>query len=155
MPKIQEGVLNAKGFRFGLVVSRFNNFITERLLEGALDALMRHVGKDENIEIVRVPGSFEIPLLAKQMASSGRFDAVICLGALIRGGTIHFDVLSAEVTKGVAQVGLETGVPITFGVITTDTLEQAIERAGTKMGNKGWEAAESAIELVNLLKAIK
>ena len=155
MPKIQEGVLNAKGFRFGLVVSRFNNFITERLLEGALDALMRHGGKDENIEIVRVPGSFEIPLLAKQMASSGRFDAVICLGALIRGGTIHFDVLSAEVTKGVAQAGLETGVPITFGVITTDTLEQAIERAGSKMGNKGWEAAESAIELVNLLKAIK
>lgn len=155
MPKIQEGVLNAKGFRFGLVVSRFNNFITERLLEGALDALRRHGGKEENLEIVRVPGSFEIPLLAKQMASSGRFDAVICLGALIRGGTIHFDVLSAEVTKGVAQVGLETGVPITFGVITTDTLEQAIERAGTKMGNKGWEAAESAIELVNLLKAIK
>ena len=155
MPKIQEGVLNAKGFRFGLVVSRFNNFITERLLEGALDALRRHGGKEENLEIVRVPGSFEIPLLAKQMASSGRFDAVICLGALIRGGTIHFDVLSAEVTKGVAQVGLETGVPITFGVITTDTLEQAIERAGKKMGNKGWEAAESAIELVNLLKAIK
>ncbi len=155
MPKIQEGVLNAKGFRFGLVVSRYNNFITERLLEGAMDALLRHGGKEENLEIVRVPGSFEIPLLAKQMASSGRFDAVICLGALIRGGTIHFDVLSAEVTKGVAQVGLETGIPITFGVITTDTLEQAIERAGTKMGNKGWEAAESAIELVNLLKAIK
>ena len=155
MPKIQEGVLNAKGFRFGLVVSRYNNFITERLLEGAMDALLRHGGKKENLEIVRVPGSFEIPLLAKQMASSGRFDAVICLGALIRGGTIHFDVLSAEVTKGVAQVGLETGIPITFGVITTDTLEQAIERAGTKMGNKGWEAAESAIELVNLLKAIK
>jgi 6,7-dimethyl-8-ribityllumazine synthase len=155
MPKIQEGVLNAKGFRFGLVVSRYNHFITERLLEGALDALMRHGGKEENLEIVRVPGSFEIPLLAKQMASSGRFDAVICLGALIRGGTIHFDVLSAEVTKGVAQAGLETGVPITFGVITTDTLEQAIERAGSKMGNKGWEAAESAIELVNLLKVIK
>ncbi len=155
MPKIQEGVLNAKGFRFGLVVSRYNHFITERLLEGALDALLRHGGEEESIEIVRVPGSFEIPLLAKQMASSGRFDAVICLGALIRGGTIHFDVLSAEVTKGVAQSSLETGVPITFGVITTDTLEQAIERAGTKMGNKGWEAAESAIELVNLLKAIK
>ena len=155
MPKIQEGVLNAKGFRFGLVVSRFNNFITERLLEGALDALMRHGGKEEDLEIVRVPGSLEIPLLAKKMASSGRFDAVICMGALIRGGTIHFDVLSAEVTKGVAQAGLDTGVPITFGVITTDTLEQAIERAGTKMGNKGWEAAESAIELVNLLKAIK
>ena len=155
MPKILEGVLNAKGFRFGLVVSRYNHFITERLLEGALDALMRHGGKEENIEIVRVPGSFEIPLLAKQMATSGRFDAVICVGALIRGGTIHFDVLSAEVTKGVAQAALETGVPITFGVITTDTLEQAIERAGTKMGNKGWEAAESAIELVNLLKAVK
>jgi 6,7-dimethyl-8-ribityllumazine synthase len=155
MPKIQEGVLNAKGFRFGLVVSRYNHFITERLLEGALDALLRHGGKEENIEIVRVPGSFEIPLLAKQLASSGRFDAVICVGALIRGGTIHFDVLSAEVTKGVAQAALETGVPITFGVITADTLEQAIERAGTKMGNKGWEAAESAIELVNLLKAIK
>ena len=155
MPKIQEGVLNAKGFRFGLVVSRYNHFITERLLEGALDALLRHGGKEENLEIVRVPGSFEIPLLAKQMASSGRYDAVICIGALIRGGTIHFDVLSAEVTKGVAQAALETGVPITFGVITTDTLEQAIERAGTKMGNKGWEAAESAIELANLLKAIK
>ncbi len=155
MPKIQEGVLNAKGFRFGVVVSRYNHFITERLLEGALDALVRHGGKEENIEIVRVPGSFEIPLLAKQLAASGRFDAVICVGALIRGGTIHFDVLSAEVTKGVAQAALETGVPITFGVITTDTLEQAIERAGTKMGNKGWEAAESAIELVNLLKTIK
>ena len=155
MPKIQEGVLNAKGFRFGLVVSRYNNFITERLLEGALDALMRHGGEEKNLEIVRVPGSFEIPLLAKRMAASGRFDAVICVGALIRGGTIHFDVLSAEVTKGVAQAALETGVPITFGVITTDTLEQAIERAGTKMGNKGWEAAESAIELVNLLKTVK
>jgi len=155
MPKIVEGVLNAKGFRFGIVVSRYNHFITERLLEGALDALMRHGGKEENLEIVRVPGSFEIPLLAKQMAASGRYDAVICIGALIRGGTIHFDVLSAEVTKGVAQAALETGVPITFGVITTDTLEQAIERAGTKMGNKGWEAAESAIELVNLLKEVK
>ncbi len=155
MPKIQEGVLNAKGFRFGLVVSRYNNFITERLLEGAIDALLRHGGKEDMMEIIRVPGSFEIPLLAKQMAASGRFDAVICLGALIRGGTIHFDVLAAEVAKGVAQSALETGVPITFGVITTDTLEQAIERAGTKMGNKGWEAAESAIELVNLLKAIK
>jgi 6,7-dimethyl-8-ribityllumazine synthase len=155
MPKIQEGVLNAKGFRFGMVVSRYNHFITERLLEGALDALRRHGAKDENLEIVRVPGSFEIPLLAKRMASSGRYDAVICIGALIRGGTIHFDVLSAEVTKGVSQAALETGVPITFGVITADTLEQAIERAGTKMGNKGWEAAESAIELVSLLKAIQ
>jgi 6,7-dimethyl-8-ribityllumazine synthase len=155
MPKIQEGVLNAKGFRFGLVVSRYNHFITERLLEGALDALRRHGGEEDMIEVVRVPGSFEIPLLAKRMAASGRFDAVICVGALIRGGTIHFDVLSAEVTKGVAQTALETGVPVTFGVITTDTLEQAIERAGTKMGNKGWEAAESAIELVNLLKGIQ
>ncbi len=155
MPKVHEGFLDAKGFRFGLIVSRFNHFITERLTEGALDALKRHGAGEKDIEIVRVPGSFEIPLLAKQMATTGRYDAIICLGALIRGGTIHFDILAAEVTKGVAQVSLDTGVPIAFGVITTDTLEQAIERAGTKMGNKGWQAAESAIELANLLKAIK
>ena len=155
MPKFHEGNLDAKGFRFGLIVSRFNNFITERLLEGALDALQRHGAKDQDLEVVRVPGSFEIPLLAKQMAESGKYDAVICLGALIRGGTIHFDILSAEVTKGIANVMLDSGVPITFGVITTETIEQAIERAGTKMGNKGWECAEAAIELVNLLKGIK
>ena len=155
MPKFHEGNLDAKGFRFGLIVSRFNNFITERLLEGALDALQRHGAKDQDLEVVRVPGSFEIPLLAKEMADSGKYDAVICLGALIRGGTIHFDILSAEVTKGIANVMLDSGVPITFGVITTETIEQAIERAGTKMGNKGWECAEAAIELVNLLKGMK
>ncbi len=155
MAKVHEGVLNAKGFRFALIVSRFNHFITDRLLEGALDALRRHGAAEKDLEIIRVPGSFEVPLLAKRMASSGRYDAVICIGALIRGSTIHFDVLSAEVTKGIAQAMLETGVPITFGIITTDTLEQAIERAGTKMGNKGWQAAESAIELTSLLKAIQ
>ena len=152
MAKILEGNLAAKGFRFGLIVSRFNHFITERLADGALDALRRHGAEEKDLEIVKVPGSWEIPLLAKKMASSGRYDAIICLGALIRGGTIHFDVLSAEVTKGVAQVMLESGVPISFGIITTDTIEQAIERAGTKMGNKGWQAAESAIEMVNLVK---
>ena len=155
MPKTLEGYLDAKGIRFGLIVGRFNNFITERLTEGALDALQRHGAKEKDIEIVRVPGSFEIPLLAKKMALSGKYDAIICLGALIRGGTIHFDILSSEVTKGIANVMLETGVPITFGIITTDTIEQAIERAGTKMGNKGWQAAESAIELVSLIKTMQ
>jgi len=155
MPKTLEGYLDAKGIRFGLIVGRFNNFITERLTEGALDALQRHGAKDKDIEIARVPGSFEIPLLAKKMALSGKYDAIICLGALIRGGTIHFDILSSEVTKGIANVMLDTGVPITFGIITTDTIEQAIERAGTKMGNKGWQAAESAIELVSLIKTMQ
>ncbi len=155
MPKTHEGYLDAKGFRFGIIVGRFNTFITERLTEGALDALQRHGAKDQDIEVARVPGSFEIPLLAKKMAASGKYDAIICLGALIRGGTIHFDILSSEVTKGIANVMLETGLPITFGIITTDTIEQAIERAGTKMGNKGWQAAESAIELVSLIKAMK
>jgi 6,7-dimethyl-8-ribityllumazine synthase len=153
MAKILEGNLDAKGFRFGLITSRFNHFITERLVEGALDALRRHGAEEKDLEIVKVPGSWEIPLLAKKMASSGRYDAIICLGALIRGGTIHFDILSAEVTKGVAHVMLESGVPIAFGIITTDTIEQAIERAGTKLGNKGWQAAEAAIEMVNLMKA--
>ena len=155
MPKIHEGYLDAKGLRFGLIVSRFNNFITERLLEGALDALTRHGAVDKDVEVVRVPGSFEIPLLSKKMAESGRYDAVVCLGALIRGSPTHFDVLSAEVTKGVAASMLDSGVPISFGVITTDTIEQAVERAGTKMGNKGWQAAESAIEMANLLKGLK
>jgi 6,7-dimethyl-8-ribityllumazine synthase len=153
MAKILEGNLDAKGFRCGLITSRFNHFITERLVEGALDALRRHGAEEKDLEIVKVPGSWEIPLLAKKMASSGRYDAIICLGALIRGGTIHFDILSAEVTKGVAHVMLESGVPIAFGIITTDTIEQAIERAGTKLGNKGWQAAEAAIEMVNLMKA--
>jgi 6,7-dimethyl-8-ribityllumazine synthase len=155
MATIREGTLDAKGFRFGLIVSRFNHFITERLADGALDALRRHGARDEDLEIVKVPGSWEIPLLAKQMAASGRYDAIVCLGALIRGGTIHFDVLSAEVTKGVAQVMLESGVPISFGILTTDTIEQAIERAGTKMGNKGWQAAEAAIEMASLLRAVR
>jgi len=155
MPKIHEGYLDAKGLRFGLIVSRFNNFITERLLEGALDALRRHGAKDQNLEIVRVPGSFEIPLLCKQMADTGRYDAIVCLGSLIRGSTVHFDILSAEVTKGLASVMLDTGIPVSFGIITTDTIEQAVERAGTKMGNKGWQAAESAIEMANLVKAVK
>jgi 6,7-dimethyl-8-ribityllumazine synthase len=155
MATIREGTLDAKGFRFGLIVSRFNHFITERLADGALDALRRHGARDEDLEIVKVPGSWEIPLLAKQMAVSGRYDAIVCLGALIRGGTIHFDVLSAEVTKGVAQVMLESGVPISFGILTTDTIEQAIERAGTKMGNKGWQAAEAAIEMASLLRAVR
>ncbi len=155
MPKIHEGYLDAKGLRFGLIVSRFNNFITERLLEGALDALRRHGAKEQNLEIVRVPGSFEIPLLCKQMADTGRCDAIVCLGSLIRGSTIHFDILSAEVTKGLATVMLDSGIPVSFGIITTDTIEQAVERAGTKMGNKGWLAAESAIEMANLVKAVK
>jgi len=154
MPKVHEGYLDAKGLRFGLIVSRFNNFITERLVEGALDALYRHGAVEKNVEIARVPGSFEIPLLAKKMAESGNYDAVICIGALIRGGTIHFDILAAEVTKGLATVMLDTGVPVSFGVITTDTIEQAVERAGTKMGNKGWQAAESAIEMANLVGSI-
>ncbi len=155
MANIREGTLDAKGFRFGLIVSRFNHFITERLADGALDALRRHGAREEDLEIVKVPGSWEIPLLAKQMAASGRYDAIVCLGALIRGGTIHFDVLSAEVAKGVAHVMLESGVPISFGILTTDTIEQAIERAGTKMGNKGWQAAEAAIEMASLLRAVR
>jgi 6,7-dimethyl-8-ribityllumazine synthase len=154
MPQMYEGTLDAKGLRFGIVVSRFNHFITDRLCEGAVDALLRHGASQENIEIVKVPGSFEIPLLVKRMAGSKRYDAIVCLGALIRGGTIHFDVLSAEVTKGVAQAMLDTGTPVAFGIITTDTIEQAIERAGTKMGNKGWQAAESAIEMANLLRQV-
>lgn len=153
--KVYEGFLDARGFRFGLVCSRFNHFITDRLLEGALDALRRHGAGADEMEIVRVPGSFEIPLAAKAMAESGRCDAVICIGALIRGSTVHFDILAAEVTKGLAAVMLDTGVPVSFGVITTDTIEQAVERAGTKSGNKGWQAAESAIEMANLLRQMK
>jgi len=150
MSKVYEGFLDAKGLRFGLVCSRFNHFITDRLLEGAMDALRRHGADEKSMEIVRVPGSFEIPLAAKMLAESGRADAVVCIGALIRGSTVHFDILAAEVTKGLASVMLETGVPVSFGVITTDTIEQAVERAGTKSGNKGWQAAESAIEMANL-----
>lgn len=153
--KVYEGFLDARGLRFGLVCSRYNHFITDRLLEGALDALRRHGAEAEDMEIARVPGSFEIPLAAKRLAESGRCDAVVCIGALIRGSTVHFDILAAEVTKGLATVMLETGVPVSFGVITTDTIEQAVERAGTKSGNKGWQAAESAIEMANLLRQMK
>ncbi|MEE8382080.1 MAG: 6,7-dimethyl-8-ribityllumazine synthase [Thermodesulfobacteriota bacterium] len=154
MAKVIEGKLSAKGVKFGLVVSRFNDFINKRLMDGALDALNRHGAEDKNISIVMVPGSFEIPLMAKKLADSGNYDAVICLGAVIRGATPHFEYISAEVTKGIAQVALDTGVPISFGILTTDNIEQAIERAGTKSGNKGWDAAISAIEMVNVLKSV-
>lgn len=154
MGKDYEGMLLGEGLRFGVVVSRFNEFISARLLEGAQDALSRHGVRAEDIDIARTPGSFEIPLVAKKMAQSGRYQAIICLGAVIRGGTPHFEYIASEVTKGMAQVSLETGVPIINGVITTDNLEQAIERAGTKEGNKGFAAAASAIEMANLLQAL-
>jgi 6,7-dimethyl-8-ribityllumazine synthase len=154
MNKHFEGVLLGKGLKFGLVVSRFNEFITKKLLEGAQDALLRHGVNQEDIEVAWVPGSFEIPLIAKKLAQTKRYDAVICLGAVVRGGTPHFEYIAAEVTKGIAKVGLDTGLPVIYGVITADTLEQAIERAGTKMGNRGFEAAVNAIEMANLVKAI-
>ena len=154
MPRYHEAKLIAEGKKFALVVSRFNDFITEKLLSGALDALIRSGTLDEDIEVVKVPGAFEIPLLAKKMAKSGRFDAVICLGAVIRGSTPHFDYVSAEVSKGVAAVSMESEIPVIFGVITTDTIEQAIERAGTKAGNKGWSAAIAAVEMANLFEII-
>ncbi len=149
-----EGTLLGQGLRFGVVVSRFNDFITHKLLEGAQDALLRHGVTPENIDIAWVPGSFEIPLVAKRMAESSKYDAVICLGAVIRGATPHFEYIASEVAKGIARIGLDTGKPVAFGVITADTLEQAIERAGTKSGNKGFDAAVNAIEMANLLKKI-
>lgn len=154
MVTLKEGNLEARGKTFGIVASRFNDFICARLVEGALDALKRSGADEADITIVKVPGAFEVPLAAKKLAKSGTFNAVICLGAVIRGATPHFEYISAEVTKGVAQVSLETEVPIAFGVLTADTLEQAIERAGTKAGNKGWDAALSAIEMANLLGAL-
>jgi len=154
MSQCFEGVLLGKGLKFGLVVSRFNEFLTKKLLEGAQDALLRHGVNQEDIEIAWVPGSFEIPLIAKKLAETKRFDAVICLGAVVRGGTPHFEYIAAEVTKGIAKVGLETGLPVIYGVLTADTLEQAIERAGTKMGNRGFDAAVEAIEMANLIKSI-
>ncbi|MFC1904730.1 6,7-dimethyl-8-ribityllumazine synthase [Chloroflexota bacterium] len=154
MSKLFEGMLLGKGLKFGLVVSRFNEFLTKKLLEGAEDALLRHGVNKEDIEIAWVPGAFEIPLVAMKLAETKRYDAIICLGAVIRGGTPHFEYIAAEVTKGVAKVGLEAGMPAIYGVITADTLEQAIERAGTKEGNKGFQAAANAIELANLLKSI-
>jgi 6,7-dimethyl-8-ribityllumazine synthase len=154
MPKIVEGKIVAKGMKFGIVASRFNDFICGRLIEGAVDALTRAGADDKDILIYKVPGAFELPLIAKKLAKIGRFDAVICLGAVIRGATPHFEYISAEVSKGVAMVGLETETPVIFGVLTTDTLEQAIERAGTKAGNKGWDAAMSAIEMVDLFRKL-
>ena len=151
--KVLEGKLTAEGLRIGIVAARFNEFITNKLVSGAIDALTRHGASAENMTMAWVPGAFEIPLAAQKMANSGNFDAVICLGAVIRGSTPHFDYVSNEVTKGVAHVGLQTGVPTVFGVLTTDTIEQAIERAGTKAGNKGFDAAMTAIEMANLLKS--
>ncbi len=154
MPKILEASLSAKGKKFAIIVSRFNDFITEKLKDGAVDALVRSGAKDGDIDIAKVPGAFEIPLIAQKMAQKGKYDAIICLGAVIRGSTPHFDYVSAEVSKGVAMVGLEASVPVIFGVITTDTIEQAIERAGTKSGNKGWSAAISAVEMANLVDVV-
>jgi len=152
--KIIQGELQAKGLKFAIIVSRFNDFITGKLLDGAVDALLRHGAKDEDIDIVKVPGAFEIPLAAKKVAAKGSYDAVICLGTVIRGATPHFDYVASEVSKGVASVSLDTGVPIAFGVLTTDTIEQAVERAGTKSGNKGFDAAVTAIEMAQVFKKL-
>ncbi len=154
MPKILEAKLNAEGKKFALVVSRFNDFITDKLVSGAIDALVRCGAKDEEIDLVKVPGSFEIPLVAKKMAEKGVYHAVVCLGAVIRGDTPHFDFVCAEVSKGIALASMETKVPVLFGIITTDTLEQAIERAGAKAGNKGWHAAMAAVEMANLIEVV-
>lgn len=152
--KVIQGELQAAGLKFAIVVSRFNDFITGRLLDGAADALLRHGAKDGDIEVVKVPGAFEIPLMAKRLAAKGSYDAVICLGTVIRGATPHFDYVAAEVSKGVASASLDTGVPIAFGVLTTDTIEQAVERAGTKSGNKGFDAAMTAIEMAQVMKKL-
>jgi 6,7-dimethyl-8-ribityllumazine synthase len=154
MPVIIEAKLLAEGKRFALVASRFNDFITDKLVGGAIDALIRSGAKDEDIEIVKVPGAFEIPLIAKKLTSKGRYSAVICLGAVIRGATPHFEYVSSEVTKGIALVSLESQTPVIFGIITADTIEQAIERAGTKAGNKGWSAAMAAVEMANLIEIV-
>jgi 6,7-dimethyl-8-ribityllumazine synthase len=155
MPKIFEGKISAEGFRFAIIVSRFNDFISSRLVEGAIDALNRHGATDEQVSLVKVPGAFEIPHTAKRLVESNRYDAIICLGAVIRGSTPHFEYVAAEVSKGIANVGIESKIPVTFGVLTTDSLEQAIERAGSKAGNKGWDAAMAAMEMVNLFNEIK
>ncbi|HOM01833.1 MAG TPA: 6,7-dimethyl-8-ribityllumazine synthase [Acetivibrio sp.] len=152
--KTNEGKLIASGLKFGVVVGRFNEFIGSKLLGGVIDGLLRHGASEEDIEISWVPGAFEIPLAAQKMANSKKFDAIICIGAVIRGSTPHFDYVSSEMSKGIAKVSLDTGIPIAFGVLTTDTIEQAIERAGTKAGNKGYDAAITAIEMANLLKMI-
>jgi 6,7-dimethyl-8-ribityllumazine synthase len=149
-----EGKLLAEGQRVGIVAGRFNEFITIKLLGGAIDAFRRHGGDEANLDVAWVPGAFEIPLAAKKMAATGKYDAIVCLGAVIRGATPHFDMVASETTKGIAAAGLQTGLPVIFGVLTTDSIEQAVERAGTKAGNKGFEAMTSAIEMINLLKNI-
>ncbi len=154
MAKIIQGELSGKGLKIGIVAARFNDFITSRLVEGALDGLQRHGVAEADIEIVRVPGAYEIPLVARRLAQTKKYSAIICLGAVIRGATPHFEYVSSEVSKGVASVSLESGLPVIFGVLTTDTIEQAIERAGTKSGNKGWDAALSAIEMANVMKQL-
>ncbi|MBC8316573.1 MAG: 6,7-dimethyl-8-ribityllumazine synthase [Desulfobulbaceae bacterium] len=151
MAKYFDGSLQADGKKFGIIVARFNSFIAEKLLDGAIDTLLRSGASDDDIEVARVPGAYEIPLVAQQMAKTGRYDAVICLGVIIRGATPHFDFVANEAAKGIAQVGMDTGVPVIFGVLTTETIEQAIERAGSKAGNKGSECAAAAIEMINLL----
>jgi 6,7-dimethyl-8-ribityllumazine synthase len=155
MTNIIEGKLDASGLKVGLAVSRFNSFISERLLEGAIDALRRHGAEENDLDVVRVPGAFELPMVAKKMVNSGKYDAVICLGAVIRGATPHFDYVSAEVSKGIASVSLDSGIPVAFGVLTTDNIEQAVERAGAKAGNKGFEAAVTIIEMVNLFRLME
>ena len=152
--KVIQGELQAKGLKFAIIVSRFNDFITGKLLEGAVDGLLRHGVKEEDIEVIKVPGAFEIPLTARKVASKGSYNALICLGTVIRGATPHFDYVAAEVSKGVAAASMETGVPIAFGVLTTDTIEQAVERAGTKSGNKGFDAAMTAIEMAQVFKKL-
>ena len=154
MAKIIEGKIVAKGMKFGIAASRFNDFICGRLIDGAMDALIRAGAEEKDVQIFKVPGAFELPLMAQKLAKTNRFDAIICLGAVIRGATPHFEYISAEVSKGIANVGLDTGIPVAFGVLTTDTIEQAIERAGTKAGNKGWDAAMTAIEMVDVLKKV-
>ena len=154
MPKFIEGKISAEGIRCAIVVSRFNDFICQRLLDGALDALKRHGASDDQITIVKVPGAFEIPSMAKKLSMNSQFECVICLGAVIRGATPHFEYISSQVARGIAAVALESTTPVSFGIITSDTLEQAIERAGAKSGNKGWDAAVSAMEMVSLFKAL-
>ncbi len=153
--RVYEGFLSGEGLRFAVVVSRFNEFISSKLLSGAWDCLTRHGAASENIDVAWVPGAFEIPLIAQRLAGTKRYDAVICLGAVIRGSTPHFDYVSGEVAKGVAKVQLDSGIPVIFGVLTTDTIEQAVERAGTKAGNKGWDAAVSALEMANLMRSLE
>jgi len=155
MPRTLEGRISAEGLSLAIIVSRFNDFISSKLVEGAIDALKRHGMDEEKLTLVKVPGAFEIPMTARHLVKTGKYDAIICLGAVIRGATPHFDYVAAEVSKGIASVSLESDIPVVFGVLTTDNLEQAIERAGSKVGNKGWDAAIAAMEMVNLFKEIK